>query len=108
MRFHLLAVAAVGLWGCSEWEPDPGPTTVVFANYPAPPRAIEISGGTLAIAGGGRFAAASDADWDVVWITDISNGTLHGKVSLPAGSHPGRIVEDGDGHLRVALRGTGH
>ncbi len=105
MRFHLLA-AAVLISGCGDFvagPPRPAPPKVTTR----PQRAVELSGGTLAIASGGRFAAVSDPEHDRVWIVDLSTGALHGKVELPEGSRPQRIVEDGSGKLRVALRGSG-
>src|SRR3954469_20400152 len=109
MRIRSLALIAVGLSGCQAWEPSYAPTNnIEFGqNNPGKPRALELSGGTLAIAGGGRYAVVSDPDADRVWVVDLSTGVLKGKVQLSPGSQPERIVEDGDGRVRVALRGTG-
>jgi len=105
MRLLLMAVAVV-LTGCGDIVAGPPRQPPPKAST-APVRAVELSGGTLAIASGGRFAAVSDPEHDRLWIVDLSSGALHGKVQLPEGSQPQRIVEDGAGKLRVALRGLG-
>jgi mono/diheme cytochrome c family protein len=110
----LVLAAVVCAVGCAEYEPGWGtprsPQTIPPGGRNSGAfkrRATELSGGTLAIASGGRFAAVSDSDNDRVWVVDLADNTIRGKIVLPDGSQPERIVEDGSGHLRVALRGTG-
>jgi len=70
----------------------------------APPA---ISGGTLLVLGDGTTAVATDPDRDRVYVIDVPTGTLTATVVLTAGDQPGRLVEDGAGHVHVALRGAG-
>ncbi len=109
MRTPLAAALFFAAAGCG--EPGPEPTAdgnqVFFTRAPAELRAVELAGGTLAITGGGRFAVASDPEHDRVWVVDLTTGRLKGKVGFPAGSAPQRLVEDGSGKVRVALRGIG-
>ncbi len=109
MRTRVLAVAAVCFIGCEQATPPThgGILPPISGSTGYQHRAIELSGGTLVIAGGGRFAVASDPDNDRLWVVDLSNGTLRGKIVLPDGSQPQRLVEDGSGRVRVALRGSG-
>src|SRR4051794_30539459 len=100
--------AAFLLCGCYDWDYLPSSGSVPLprggtSRPAAQRRAGELSGGTLAIAGGGHWAVATDPDSDRVWVVDLTSGSLHGKVQLPEGSRPERIVEDGDGRVRVAL-----
>jgi DNA-binding beta-propeller fold protein YncE/mono/diheme cytochrome c family protein len=73
----------------------------VTAGTPPPP----ISGGTLIALKDGLRAVAADPDRDAVYIVDL--GARSAKtVALQAGDEPGRLVEDGAGHVHVALRGA--
>ena len=110
MRMRLIPVAAlVAVVGCDRGPDEAmgGALPVHGGNTSVKHRATELSGGTLVVAGGGRFAVMSDPDNDQLWVVDLSLGKLRGKVALPAGSQPERLVEDGDGRVRVALRGSG-
>jgi mono/diheme cytochrome c family protein len=64
-----------------------------------------LAGGTLAIIGGGRRAAASDPDRDQVVTVDLDAMSIVSTAELARGDEPGRLVEDGDGRVHVALRG---
>jgi len=66
-----------------------------------------ISGGTLLIAHDGYTAVASDPDRDRVSVVDLRDGSVLGHVALHAGDEPGRLVEDAQGQVHVALRGAG-
>ncbi|MFI5309363.1 MAG: hypothetical protein ACHQ53_18555, partial [Polyangiales bacterium] len=75
---------------------------VTAATTPPP-----ISGGTLLVASNGFTAVAADPDRDRVSFIDLRDGSIIGHVMLRAGDEPGRLVEDGSGHVHVALRGAG-
>lgn len=78
------------------------------AGSKSPRRAtVPLLGGTVTTAGGGDFAVVSDPERDLVYVIDAKAGRLHGTVRLPTGSQPTRGVEDANGQVRVALRGTG-
>ncbi len=70
----------------------------------APP---PITGGTLFVTGAGDTAIVSDPDRDRIVVVDLVAGTVSGIASLPPGAEPFRAAEDADGHVHVALRGTG-
>ncbi len=74
---------------------------------PTPMRARPISGGTLRVLADGHTAVASDADRDLVYVVDLVSGTVTTTVALQNGDEPGRIVEDADGRVHIALRGGG-
>jgi hypothetical protein len=84
-----------------------GPTfddrPVVTAAVAPPP----ISGGTLLVLSAGGRAVVSDSDRDRVIVVDLT--TLAVDVTFPLGAHaePGRAVEDANGRVHIALRGTG-
>jgi mono/diheme cytochrome c family protein len=75
----------------------------VVANPPPPP----LSGGTLAVLSHGHLAAVSDPDRDQIVVVDLDQVKLLQQVSLQKGDEPGRLAEDGAGHVHVALRGAG-
>ena len=68
-----------------------------------PPAAI--SGGTLLVTSL-DIAVAADPDRDLVWLLDLKNNSVS-QVALNEGDEPGRVVEDGQGHVHVALRRSG-
>ena len=70
-------------------------------------RARPISGGTLAILSDGHTAVAADSDRDQVYVVDLVANQLKSTIALHAGDEPGRVVEDGDGFVHVALRSGG-
>lgn len=89
------------------------PPPVQEETPPAPPaprvpmQARPISGGTLKVLADGRTAVAADSDRDLVYVVDLTTGHLTASVHLEPGDEPGRIVEDADGLVHVALRGGG-
>ena len=87
--------------------PEVVPVKPAAAVAPTPMRARPISGGTLRVLADGRTAVASDADRDLVYVVDLMSGKVTTTVALQDGDEPGRIVEDADGHVHVALRGGG-
>lgn len=70
----------------------------------APPA---ISGGTLRVLADGLTAVAADPDRDAIYVSDLKRPRLLATVNLPAGSEPGRVVEDSHGLVHVALRRGG-
>jgi hypothetical protein len=74
---------------------------------PGPMRVRPISGGTLRILSDGRTAVAADSDRDQVSVVDLVTGRVTATVALQFGDEPGRVVEDADGRVHVALRGGG-
>lgn len=68
-----------------------------------PPAAI--SGGTLTITSR-DIAVAADPDRDLVWLVDLNTSAVS-QVALKDGDEPGRVVEDGNGRVHVALRRGG-
>lgn len=68
-----------------------------------PPAAI--SGGTLTITSK-DIAVAADPDRDLVWLVDLNTNAVS-QVTLNEGDEPGRVVEDGNGRIHVALRRGG-
>jgi mono/diheme cytochrome c family protein/DNA-binding beta-propeller fold protein YncE len=70
----------------------------------APPA---ISGGTLLIEQGGAGAVASDPDRDQLYAIDLAMTELLATIPLLAGDEPGRLVEDSNARVHVALRGGG-
>jgi hypothetical protein len=68
-----------------------------------PPAAI--SGGTLTITSK-DIAVAADPDRDLVWMVDLNSNAVS-NVALTDGDEPGRVVEDGNGRIHVALRRGG-
>lgn len=76
---------------------------VVNADKAPPP----ISGGTLLVLSEGGRAVVADSDRDLVFIVNLSTLAVEVSFPLEAGAEPGRLVEDADGRVHVALRGTG-
>jgi hypothetical protein len=76
---------------------------VVRAERTPPP----ISGGTLLALARGGIAVVSDPDRDRIVVVDTELLQKTFELALEPGAEPGRLVEDGDGFVHVALRGTG-
>jgi mono/diheme cytochrome c family protein len=55
----------------------------------------------------GHVAVVSDPDRDQMVIVDLDTVKVRIQVALQKGDEPGRIVEDGVGHVHVVLRGAG-
>jgi hypothetical protein len=70
---------------------------------PPPP----ITGGTLRALHDGRTAVAADPDRDSIFVADYASGRVVATVKLQPGDEPGRVIEDGDGRVHVALRRGG-
>jgi hypothetical protein len=68
---------------------------------------VPITGGTLIVTGDGKYAVAADPDRDRVSVVDISAATLVRTIALKPGDEPGRLAEDDQGRVHVALRRAG-
>ncbi|HZO13226.1 MAG TPA: cytochrome-c peroxidase, partial [Polyangiaceae bacterium] len=80
------------------------PSGPVQSAMPAPPA---ISGGTLMVMRDGVTAVAADPDRDRVYFVDLAAVRLTHTVVLQPGDEPGRMAEDADGGVHVALRRGG-
>jgi hypothetical protein len=95
-----------GVSGASASAPrGPSPTFDVPRNAERPAR--PLVGGTLLPRGDGRTAVAADPDRDRVFVADYVDQAVVAEVALEPGDEPGRLVEDGEGRVHVALRGGG-
>lgn len=81
----------------------PDDTPVVRAEVPPPP----ISGGTLLVTGDGEWIVASDPDRATVFVVDLHAEVLTRAIEVQEGDEPGRLVEDADGRVHVAMRRSG-
>jgi Cytochrome c len=115
----LAAVAAFTSASCSitahSVPPGPGPVgafggplqpafgKTVVASTPPPP----VSGGTLLVLRDGKHAVAADPARDAIYVVDLAARSVLHTIPLRIGDEPGRVVEDGAGHVHVALRGGG-
>lgn len=59
------------------------------------------------MANDGTTALVSDPDRDAIYVVDVTAMTVRSTIALKAGDEPGRIAEDGEGRVHVALRGAG-
>jgi len=123
-----LPVFALALVACGSIRDEfgkPGPSTSSFSPPaggiglgPAAPtdtRAVQtalrapppITGGTLLVTRDGTLAVAADPDRDRVSIVRLDAGTVVSTIPLTLGDEPGRLVEDGNRRVHVALRRGG-
>jgi mono/diheme cytochrome c family protein len=114
----LAAAAAFGLAGCNNTSGPTGPGPIgafggpllpptfgktVVASTPPPP----LSGGTLLVMHDGKYAVAADPGRDAIYVVDLAARSVLHTISLHTGDEPGRVVEDGAGHVHAALRRGG-
>ncbi|MDF3071383.1 MAG: cytochrome peroxidase [Polyangiaceae bacterium] len=66
-----------------------------------------VSGGTLLVLRDQKRAVVADPDRDQLFVVDLEGASVTRTISLEAGAEPGRAVEDAEGVVHVALRGTG-
>jgi hypothetical protein len=112
------AIAALAWAGCSSTPTSSPPTDLarpfggpvqptfgktVVASTPPPP----VSGGTLLVMHDGKHAVAADPARDAIYVVDLAARSVLHTISLHPGDEPGRVVEDGAGHVHVALRRGG-
>jgi mono/diheme cytochrome c family protein/DNA-binding beta-propeller fold protein YncE len=75
----------------------------VVATTPPP----AISGGTLLVTPDGLTAVAADPDRDRISIVDLRAGGSVRHIALNTGDEPGRLAQDAEGRVHVALRAAG-
>lgn len=70
-----------------------------------PASGAPISGGNLLVTRDGKFAVVADPDRDRIVTVNLADNNV---VEIPATSkdEPGRLVEDGDGRVHIAMRGS--
>jgi mono/diheme cytochrome c family protein len=66
-----------------------------------------IVGGTLIALDDGRTAVAADPDRDRLFVADYASQVVLADIALDPGDEPGRLVEDNQGRVHVALRAGG-
>jgi hypothetical protein len=82
-------------------HPQFGKTVSLASSPPA------VSGGTLLITKSGTMAVAADPDRDQIYLVDLDTQKLEATLALQPGDEPGRLAEDGNGNVYVALRRGG-
>jgi len=90
-----------GFDGCCDFggcPPTDQPVTI------SPVRPQPLMGGTLLISKSGTTALVADADRNRVVLVDLKSTAVQ-SLSVPAGTIPGRAVEDASGIFHVVLRG---
>jgi mono/diheme cytochrome c family protein len=55
----------------------------------------------------GQTAVVADSDRDALYVVDVMAMAVRSTIALKAGDEPGRLAEDGEGRVHVALRGGG-
>lgn len=74
---------------------------------PLPPsKGAPVSGGTILVTADGEHAVIADPDRDRVMVVTLATKSA-AQIALQAGDEPGRLVEDGDGRVHIALRRGG-
>ncbi len=105
-RYLITTLVAAGVAACvpacttTELPPEIDNPIHVAARPPA-----AISGGTLLVTSL-DVAVAADSDRDLLWMVDLKTNVVS-EVALNPGDEPGRVIEDGDGRVHVALRRGG-
>jgi hypothetical protein len=130
MRKQLWGMAFLSLAGCatgeSSFSSSPNiteapptseavPIPLPFGSQPELPGAVfnaarapkPVSGGTLLVMKGDQTAIVSDPDRDQVLVVDLAEAKLQKTLTLAEDSEPGRAADDSQGHVHVALRGSG-
>lgn len=98
-RLALIALP-MALLGCtSTRDPDPQPTPASWG--------VPLTGGTMLVTRDGKRAVVADPDRDRILVVQLDNGTVLANTALDANDEPGRMVEDMDGRIHVALRRGG-
>jgi hypothetical protein len=100
-----MAACMTGVGGAVAGMSPMPPAFLPDVSQAVPPPAV--SGGTLRVLADGQTAVAADPDRDQVYIVDLTDSTLRATVALTAGDEPGRVIQDADGRVHVALRRGG-
>jgi hypothetical protein len=96
--------ASAGGFGCTGATlPQPNFGSMCTSGTAPPP----ISGGTLLVTQSGTLVVLSDPDRDAIYVVDVSQGKVLFTIPLQAGDEPGRLAEDAQGLVHVALRAAG-
>lgn len=93
--------------GAESPSPPGRPPGVLPTPVPASTALPAVSGGSLLVTRDDSTVVASDPDRDSVWLLDPGSQLLRKRVQLAPGAEPGRVVEDSDGKVHVALRRGG-
>jgi len=98
--------------GCGTEVPPPQPhappaETLRPEELPDTATPPPITGATLLVTRDGTHAIVADPDTDRVVLVDLTNARVAAALALQPGDEPGRLAEDGDGRVHVALRGGG-
>lgn len=93
---RIAKISLLALASCS-WYVDPPPPS------PAPP----VSGGSVMVTKNGAYVYSSDPARDSIFVIDLQEEKLVATLTLDPGDQPGRLVEDADGRVHVALRAGG-
>jgi len=92
------------LASCSTGDRDP---TVAPSPEPPPSWGVPITGATMLVTRDGSHAVVSDPDRDRLVSVDLGEEESGNVRKLGAGDEPGRLIEDGEGRIHVALRRGG-
>jgi cytochrome c553 len=102
-----------GISGASAPPGDAGPFTPSSGppNFGSPRNAERparpLIGGTLLALPDGRTAVAADPDRDRIYVADYATQTVLADIELQPGDEPGRLTDDDQGRVHVALRAGG-
>jgi hypothetical protein len=99
------ALAGASAAGCGEGS-DHYPTIAPASNG-TPPMPLPLSGGSLLALRGGAAAVAADPEFDALYVVDLDARSTRSTIALHKGDEPGRLVEDSQGRVHVALRSGG-
>jgi DNA-binding beta-propeller fold protein YncE/mono/diheme cytochrome c family protein len=93
----VLLLAAFPIGGCS----------LYFDEKDSSDPGLPVSGGTLLVTRDGTRAIAADPGRDRILVVDLAARKLATEIALQPGDEPGRVLEDGNGRIHVALRRGG-
>lgn len=108
------APALFGTAACNSFDEAPADVGGAHRIVPTDTRPVEhsdpppppISGGTLLVTKS-ELAVAADPERDRISVVNLATRQKLGDVELSAGDEPGRLVEDNQQRVHVALRGGG-
>lgn len=103
-------LVALALPGCTTDEGVPpivDPPVYPPPPVPGPAFGAPVSGGNLLITHDSKYAVIADPDRDRVYTVDLASHAMVSEVTLATHDEPGRLVEDANGRIHVALRRGG-